>query len=341
MIKLAIVILNWNGKAFIDRFLPSVISYCPDFAQIYIADNGSTDGSSELMADKFPDIPFLQLGANYGYAGGYNRALKQIESKYYVLLNSDIEVSRGWIEPIIEIMDNDDSIAACQPKILAFNNRKEFEYAGAAGGFLDHYGYPFCRGRIFNHLELDDGQYNDQREIFWASGACMFLRADSFLKAGLFDEDFFAHMEEIDLCWRLKRLNQKVIYCPNSRIYHIGGGTLPKNNPRKTFLNFRNSNWLLAKNLPNTIFFRVYLARIILDFLAAIKFLAEGNFRDSLAVFRAHWAVIKKLQEKRQEGKSIPYMQVNNSYNRSLVIDYFLMRKKTFDSLALSAFKKM
>lgn len=341
MIKLAIVILNWNGKKFIDRFLPSVLLHCPEYAQVYIADNGSTDGSSEFMAQKFPDIPLLQLGKNYGYAGGYNQALKQIEAKYFVLLNSDIEVSQNWIEPVIELMETDDRIAACQPKIMSFENRNQFEYAGAAGGFIDHYGYPFCRGRLFDYLEMDNGQYNDVKDIFWASGACLFVRASAFFEAGLLDEDFFAHMEEIDLCWRMKRLNYRIVYCPDSHIFHVGGGTLPKNNPNKTFLNFRNSHWLLAKNLPASLFYKIFLSRIILDLVAAVKFLSDGNFRDSLAVLKAHIAVFGKLKNKRQEGKLLPYIEVNDIYKKSVVLDYYLRGKRTFTSLRSSSFGKL
>lgn len=341
MIKLAIVILNWNGKKFIDRFLPSVLLHCPEYAQVYIADNGSTDGSSEFMAQKFPDIPLLQLGKNYGYAGGYNQALKQIEAKYFVLLNSDIEVSQNWIEPVIELMETDDRIAACQPKIMSFENRNQFEYAGAAGGFIDHYGYPFCRGRLFDYLEMDNGQYNDVKDIFWASGACLFVRASAFFEAGLLDEDFFAHMEEIDLCWRMKRLNYRIVYCPDSHIFHVGGGTLPKNNPNKTFLNFRNSHWLLAKNLPASLFYKIFLSRIILDLVAAVKFLSDGNFRDSLAVLKAHIAVFGKLKNKRQEGKLLPYIEVNDIYKKSVVLDYYLRGKRTFTSLRSSSLGKL
>jgi len=340
MIKLAIVILNWNGKEFIDRFLPSVLLHCPEYAKVYIADNGSTDGSSEFMAQKFPDIPLLQLGKNYGYAGGYNQALKQIEAKYFVLLNSDIEVSQNWIEPVIELMETDDKIAACQPKIMSFENRNQFEYAGAAGGFIDHYGYPFCRGRLFDYLEMDNGQYNDVKDIFWASGACMFVRASAFFEAGLLDEDFFAHMEEIDLCWRIKRLNYRVVYSPDSQIFHIGGGTLPKNNPNKTFLNFRNSHWLLAKNLPANLFYKIFLSRIFLDLIAAVKFLSDGNFKDSLAVLKAHIAVFGKLKNKREEGKLLPYIKVNEIYKRSIVFDFYLRGKRIFSSLSSYYFGK-
>lgn len=334
MIKLAIVILNWNGKALLERFLPAVLANTPDYASVFIADNGSTDGSAELMADTFPDVPFLQLGTNYGYAGGYNRALQQIEAKYFVLLNSDIEVSHRWIEPIITLMEKDDQIGACQPKILSFEKRNRFEYAGAAGGYLDQYGYPFCRGRIFDHLEADDGQYNDQKDIFWATGACLFLRASAFFKAGLFDEDFFAHMEEIDFCWRLQSAGFAVAYTPDAEIFHVGGGTLSHSNPRKTFLNFRNNLAMLAKNLSGTSLLGVLLLRFGLDNLAAFKFLLEGKAQDARAVLRAQinfyanfflWRKKRRLKKKEKNEFLI--------WRRNLLFYYYIKKVNKFSQL--------
>jgi len=230
-VKTAVVILNWNGRRFLEQFLPLVISRSHDQAAIIVADNGSTDDSVEMLRNNFPEIEVIINPTNEGYAGGYNHALKQVDAEYYILLNSDIEVSENWIEPVIAMMDADKAIAACQPKIRSYFDPASFEYAGAAGGFLDRFGYPFCRGRLFQTLEKDLGQFDDACEIFWATGACMFVRAEVFHTAGGFDEDFFAHMEEIDLCWRIKNMKYKVMYCPDSIVYHIGGGTLPRTLP--------------------------------------------------------------------------------------------------------------
>ncbi len=338
MPKVAIVILNWNGKTYLEKFLPSVTQYCPDYAEVFIADNGSVDGSADFLASNYPNLHFIDLKCNYGYTGGYNRALAQIDAQYYVLLNSDIEVKSNWIEPVIGLMDSDSTIAACQPKIMAYHQQGDFEYAGAAGGFIDHYGYPFCRGRIFDHLEKDLGQYDDNQEIFWATGACLFVRAADFKQVGMLDESFFAHMEEIDLCWRLKRMGKKIICCTHSKVYHVGGGTLPKNNPRKTFLNFRNNQLLLAKNLPAGKFYRMFMKRIVLDQLAMTKFLFSGNYKDSLAVYKAFFSVLSLMRRKRQQGKSIPYRPVSQVYNRSIVAEYFLRGKKKFSELDEKSF---
>ncbi len=340
-LKLAVVILNWNGKKFLEKFLPTVIEHNPSYAKVFVADNGSTDQSLEFLSETFPEIDLIDLGENLGYTGGYNLALRQIKAEYYILLNSDIEVSKGWIEPVISAMDSNTEIAACQPRILSYNNPEYFEYAGAAGGFIDYLGYPFCRGRVFSHLEQDTGQYNDAVEIFWATGACMFVRARDFLKAGELDESFFAHMEEIDLCWRLKRIGKKIMYIPESRVYHVGGGTLPKNNPRKTYLNFRNNLLLLAKNLPASIFYPLLLKRIILDEIAAIQFLLKGHVRDSMAVYRAGFSVIRNLRKTRKQGKSLPYKKVSPVYKRSIVKRFFIGGVKRFSDLNPDHFSKL
>ena len=246
----AVVILNWNGKHMMEKFLPSVTAHTSGDAEVIIADNGSTDDSIEFLHTHYPDLRIIQLDQNYGFAEGYNRALAQIEADYYVLLNDDVEVTPHWVEPVIEQMQQNPLTAICQPKLLMYDQRDTFEYAGAAGGFIDRYGYPFCRGRLFDVVEKDHGQYDDPCEIFWASGAAMFVRADVWHQLGGLDGDFFAHMEEIDFCWRAKNKGYRVEYCPKSAIYHVGGGTLPKSNPRKTFLNFRNNLSMLYKNLP-------------------------------------------------------------------------------------------
>ena len=285
--KVAVVILNYNGKAFLEQFLPNVIASCdPNRTEIVVADNASTDDSVSFMKSRFPEIRLIENGSNGGFATGYNVALRQVEAQYYVLLNSDIEVAPNWIEPVIAMMDADQQIAACQPKILSYYHKEQFEYAGACGGFIDKYGYPFCRGRVFQNLENDDHQYDEPMEVFWATGACLIVRADLYHQIGGLDDSFFAHMEEIDLCWRLKNAGYKVCCCPQSHIYHIGGGTLPKNSPRKTYLNFRNNLSLLVKNLPENRIFATIAYRIVLDWVAAFKFLAEGCFKDFRMVFK-------------------------------------------------------
>ncbi|HHN47983.1 MAG TPA: glycosyltransferase family 2 protein, partial [Bacteroidales bacterium] len=257
---------------------------------------------------------------------------------YYVLLNSDIEVTANWIKPVIEMMDADRLIAACQPKLLAYHNRSHFEYAGAAGGFIDHYGYPFCRGRIFQELEEDRGQYDRETEIFWATGACMFVRAEMFHRFGGFDHDFFAHMEEIDLCWRLKNAGFRIMFCPASVVYHVGGGTLPKESSRKTYLNFRNNLTLNFKNIPSGEIVRVFMTRWALDWVAAIKFLAEGDVRDFWAVLKAHWYFIFHLRSQVKKRRRIFQFPVSGIYRRNMVLEHFLRKKKTFSELDPSAF---
>lgn len=335
--KVAVVILNWNGQSFLEQFLPSVIEYSMGDAEVIVADNGSTDASIQLLTDKFPQVRLIELPENKGFTGGYNAALKQVDADYYILLNSDIEVSPGWIKPIIQLMESDDSIAACQPKILAYNDKTRFEYAGAAGGYIDWLGYPFCRGRIFEVTEVDEGQYNDEREVFWATGACMFVRAKIFHAVGGFDEHFFAHMEEIDLCWRMKNNGHKVYYCPNSTVYHVGGGTLAKENPQKTFLNFRNSLYLLIKNLPIERMIFVLFLRLILDGVAMIRFLTQGNAKSSVAVLRAYLEVIINTLRLGRGNETKAY-KVSGVYQMSIVIEHFLNKKQKFSELRESSF---
>jgi len=338
MFRVAVVILNWNGKSLLKEFLPSVIRHTNlTDTKVFVADNGSTDDSIDYLKKDFPDTEIIALDKNYGFAEGYNRALAQIDAQYFVLLNSDIEVTEGWIEPIIELMDRDKSIAAFMPKIMSYNNRQEFEYAGAAGGFIDRFGFPFCRGRIFNVFEKDEGQYDTVSEIFWATGACMFIRADLFNCTGGLDKHFFAHMEEIDLCWRLKNMGYRIMYHPGVKVYHLGGGTLKKINPHKTYLNFRNNLFLLYKNLPPYYFYRTFIGRFILDWIAAVKFLAGLEFKNSLAVCRAHISFISMVHSFRPKRKThLPeYIKYDHPevYLKSIVVDFFLRGKKYFRDL--------
>ena len=337
--KVAVVILNYNGRKFLEEFLPNVIANCdPALAEIVVADNASTDDSIALMKEKFPDIRLIENGCNGGFATGYNMALRQVEARYYVLLNSDIEVTPHWIEPIIEMMDADSQIAACQPKILSYFHKEQFEYAGASGGYIDKYGYPFCRGRIFQELENDNHQYDNPKEVFWATGACMFIRADLFHQIGGLDDSFFAHMEEIDLCWRLKNAGYKVYCCPQSWVYHIGGGTLPKNSPRKTYLNFRNNLSLLVKNLPEHQVGHTILYRIILDWAAAFKFLFDGCPKDFKMVYKAHWDFYKRLKDLRQKRSCGEHKTVSCIYQKNIVFESIFRGKKKFSELKQSEF---
>lgn len=334
MKRVAVVILNYNGRKFLEEFLPNVMANTnADLADIVVADNASTDGSVELMHERFPGIRLIDNGFNGGFATGYNMALRQIEADYYVLLNSDIEVTPHWIEPVIELMDANPQIAACQPKILSYHEKEKFEYAGASGGFIDKYGYPFCRGRVFQRLEEDRGQYDDICEVFWATGACMFVRADLYLKYGGLDDAFFAHMEEIDFCWRMKNLGYKIFCCPQSKVYHIGGGTLPKSSARKTYLNFRNNLSLLYKNLPSNRLFWVIAYRILLDWVAAFKFLFGGGLADFWAVIRAHFAFYRRIPAIRKVRKTLTNRPVGQMYQRNIVFENFLRGKKKFSDL--------
>ena len=340
--KVAVVILNYNGRKFLEQFLPNVIANCdPSLVEIVVADNASTDDSVAFMREHFPEIRLIENGSNGGFATGYNLALRQVEAQYYVLLNSDIEVSSRWIEPVIELMDADPQIAACQPKILSYYNKEQFEYAGASGGFIDKYGYPFCRGRVFQNLEKDEHQYDDPKEVFWATGACMFVRADLYRQVGGLDDSFFAHMEEIDLCWRLKNAGYKVYCCPQSRVYHIGGGTLPKNSPRKTYLNFRNNLSLLVKNLPHHRVRRTIFYRIFLDWVAALKFLFEGCPKDFLMVYKAHRDFYRRLKTLKAQRKGNTHQLVSCIYKRNIVFDSILGGKKKFSELRESDFTSL
>ena len=333
MPSVAIVILNWNGKKYLEQFLPSLIEHTGSDAVIIVADNASTDDSLSFLKTNLPSIRVIQNETNGGFARGYNLALKQVEADYYVLLNSDIEVTENWLKPVISMMEEDEKIGACQPKIRSFHHRNSFEYAGAAGGYIDEYGYPFCRGRLFLTIEEDNGQYDDTVEISWASGACMFVRSKLFHQLGGLDEDFFAHMEEIDFCWRLHNYGYRVMYCPGSTVYHIGGGTLPKASWRKTYFNFRNNFMLLYKNLPSNYLFKVFALRLILDTVAAMKFLFQAGFKNFWAVARAHMSFYKALPSLRKKRKKLKHGSMKMMYKRNIVFEYYLRGKKHFSQL--------
>lgn len=341
-VKVAVVILNYNGKSFLETYLPSVIAHSHN-CEIYVADNGSNDDSLSFLKQYFPTVHLIDNKDNFGYAKGYNLALKEVNAEYYILLNSDVEVTFNWTDSIIKLMDSNKKVAACQPKILDLKNKHLFEYAGASGGFIDKYGYPFCRGRIFNALETDEGQFNSCREVFWATGACLFVRAEAFWKVNGFDDDYFAHMEEIDLCWRLKNLGYLVYVEPASKVYHLGGGTLHKISARKTFLNFRNNLSTLAKNhSPQFLFFKI-IFRMILDGAAAFKFLFDGQAKHFFAVIKAHinfYYWLPSILSKRSKQKKIEGFHYckTHIYQKNIVFEYFLKGKSKFETLKGSFF---
>lgn len=320
----AIVILNWNGLEMLKRYFPSLVANTPDKeAFIVVADNGSADGSPEWLEENYPDIRTIELDRNYGFTGGYNRALQEIDADYYVLLNSDIEVPQGWLTPLVNFMEENPDAGICQPKILSDIKRGSFEYAGAAGGFIDRYGYPFCRGRILSNIETDHGQYDEPEECFWASGACLVVRSSLFHHLGGLDESFFAHMEEIDFCWRAKLLGYQVWCVPSSKVYHLGGGTLPNNSPRKLYLNYRNNLLMLHKNLPDSIRRRRIFARMCLDGLSAMVYLVTCRWSFFKSVVTAH----HDFHKMKAGLDSSPFDEERNNtgyYNRSIVLRFFL-----------------
>lgn len=341
--KVAIVLLNWNGKGLLEKFLPSVIKHSHDTdVKIIVADNGSTDDSIGFLKTNFPEITVLDLKENYGFAKGYNIALEHVEADYFILLNSDVEVTRNWIAPCISRMEEDGNIVAVQPKILSFEKKDYFEYAGAAGGFIDKYGYPFCRGRFLNVVEKDEGQYNEATPIFWASGACLFIRAGLFNLVGGFDENFWAHMEEIDLCWRLKNRGYSVWYEPKSVVYHLGGGTLSYDSPKKIYLNFRNNLWMLYKNLPKGKAFVRFIKRMILDGVAAAKFLVDLNFTGFNAVSHAHLSFYKNIRRLRRQRNLLHSVATKTDHNeilkRSIMWRFFIQKKRKFSQLKTKRF---
>ena len=337
--KTAVVILNWNGADFLKQFLPTLIKFTQNAdTEIIVADNGSTDNSLSVLADDFSEVKTIVLDKNYGYAGGYNLALQQIDAEYFVLLNSDIEVTENWLNPLIDYLDSNPDTAACQPKIRSFVNRDKFEHAGAAGGFIDNFGYPFCRGRVFGFTETDNGQYDDVCEVFWATGACLVIRSEIFRKMGGFDADFFAHMEEIDLCWRLKCRGYKIVCIPESVIFHVGGGTLKMDSPYKTYLNFRNNNLMLYKNLSQKDFKKVISIRRLLDYLAAVQFFISGQMKNARSVVKARKDFKKMLPqftEKRNENLLYATTVPADStvLNKSMIWNYYFRKKKTYSEL--------
>lgn len=336
MKKTAVVILNYNGRAYLEKFLPSVIKYSKD-CEVVVADNCSTDDSVHFMKTTFPEIRLILLTENLGFSQGYNESLKQVEAEYYVLLNSDVEVTEDWVTPVIQMMEEDTSIAAAQPKILDYNNPEYFEYAGAGGGYIDVLGYPFCRGRLFLTLEKDQGQYDDVRKIFWATGACLFIKSKVYHDLGGLDPDFFAHMEEIDLCWRIHNAGYNVGYNGHSRVYHVGGGTLHKSNPRKTYLNFRNGLSLLYKNYSAKALWFKFPFRVLLDIIAAIKFMLFDSFADGVAVLKAHLHFMLSLQhnykKRRVVRRAAKRKRIDTIYKVSIVYEYFIRDTKKFDEL--------
>jgi GT2 family glycosyltransferase len=327
---IAVVILNYNGKAHLEKFLSGVVQYSPE-AKVIIADNGSTDDSLAFISRNFPVVGIIDIGQNLGFCGGYNYALKKVTADYFVLLNNDVEVTEGWLKPLFEILERDRSIAAVQPKILSWHQKSKFEYAGAGGGLIDTLGYPFCRGRIFDTVEEDRGQYDDTVPVFWATGACLMVRGPLFNDLGGFDEDFFAHMEEIDLCWRLKRGGHKIYYCGFSRVYHVGGGTLAVGNPTKTYFNFRNGLAMLIKHQSGGQLLWKFPLRLLLDWIAALKFLL-GAPAHAWAVLRAHFYVathLERILAKRKKLKETRYA-VSGVYSGLILWRYFVLGRKTY-----------
>ena len=333
--KIAIVILNWNGRKFLQQFLPSVVATQYANLELVVADNGSSDDSLEFLAANYPNIRIIQLNKNYGFAKGYNEALKMVTAPYYLLLNSDVEVQPGWIQPMIKLLESDNTIAACQPKILSYHHRHYFEYAGAAGGWLDKYGYPFAKGRVFDICEEDKGQYDQSEPVFWASGAALFIRSNVFHEMKGFDEYFFAHQEEIDLCWRIQLAGYRIYSCPASVVYHVGGGTLPRGNSMKTYLNFRNNLIMLSKNLPVRKKLWVMPVRNLLDAVSAWKGLLSGDGGYFIAILRAHAAFVKwwffykkrSVFPARREGNLAGYLQKN------MVWQHFVKQRKFFSEI--------
>lgn len=333
--SVAVVILNWNGKALLEQFLPSVVRSVYPNLQLIVGDNASTDDSVAFLKASYPEVKLIVNDHNYGFAEGYGKLLDQIDADYYVLLNSDVEVPPDWIQPVIDAMEKDDKIAAAQPKIKWQKNKAQFEYAGAAGGYLDLHGFPFCRGRLFDTVEMDTQQYEDQQEIFWASGAALFIKSTYWKEAGGLDPDFFAHMEEIDLCWRLKNLGYKVIYCPAAEVYHVGGGTLNSNNPYKTYLNFKNNLVIMQKNLPlNDAYSRIFI-RMCIDFVAWGHFLLQGKAAFAWAINRAHYDFLTNLSKNgaKRTGRQTGFLKHTGLYPYSIVWAYFIKKIRFFTQL--------
>ncbi len=333
MKKLAIVILNYNGEEMLKRFIPTLLN-CSGDAEIVVADNASDDNSVATMQRCHPEVRIIKLQKNWGFAEGYNRALKHVDAKYYLLLNSDVEVTEGWLDPLLSIMEADPSIAACQPKLLDYKRKTHFEYAGASGGFMDCYGYPYCRGRIFDTVEEDKGQYDTPCEIFWATGAALLVRSNCYWEVGGLDGRFFAHMEEIDFCWRLRARGHRIVCIPQSAVFHVGGATLSRSNPRKTFLNFRNNLLMLYKNLPAQRLRRVMMMRAFLDYVAAVKFLLSGDIKDFKAVVKARREYRKMrhdfLPDRIENIRCSVCENIPQMSNRSILWEYYVKGNRLF-----------
>ena len=345
MIKTSVVILNWNGAELLRKFLPVVLKHTLSAnCEVVVADNHSSDNSVEVLKNEFPSVKLILLDKNYGFAEGYNRALKQIVAEYVVLLNSDVETTDNWRKPIIVHLENNPHTAAVQPKILSYTDKSKFEYAGAAGGFIDRYGYPFCRGRILNVLEEDRGQYDSTEQIFWATGACLCIRQADYIEAGGLDDDFFAHMEEIDLCWRLQSRGKNIICVPQSKVYHVGGASLNSESPRKTYLNFRNNLLMIYKNASRNRLIKIFIMRIFLDAAALFHFGIFGKFRHAQSIIEAYSDFIKmrpSFKIKRRENiEKTTHYSVKQQYNGSILFDFYLLRKKTFSSIISKNFDK-
>lgn len=340
-VSIAVVILNWNGQALLEKFLPSVINYSqfPN-TTIYVADNASSDESIKWLEENYPNqVEIIRNDGNYGFAKGYNVALQKLKEKYFILLNSDVEVTENWLQPMVDLMERNSDTAACQPKILSYEQKDHFEYAGACGGFIDKYGYPFCRGRIFDSYEKDEAQYNEPIDIFWASGACLMVRSNLFFESEGFEEDFFAHMEEIDLCWRLQRMGHKIKVCPSATVYHLGGGTLQKVNPKKTYLNFRNNRLMLTKNIEQKHFISNLLIRDILDIVAFTQALITGKFKEAGAIARAlfhfHSMLPKWIKKRKQLQSKIGNNATKSTiYQGSILHQFFIKKHTKFNELS-------
>ena len=338
--KVAVVILNWNGKFFLEKFLPAVYNSTYPNIEFVVGDNGSTDDSVAFVKATYPSIRIIQNTENFGFAGGYNEVLKQVEADYYILLNSDVEVTSSWIEPVINYLETEPNMVAAQPKIIAYHQKGTFEHAGAAGGYIDRLGYPFCRGRILHEVEQDQGQYQDNREVFWATGAALFIRADAWREADGFDADFFAHMEEIDLCWRLKRMGYRIGYVAESTVYHVGGGTLNTSNPKKTYLNFRNNLLMIQKNSGSFACWWIIFIRLWLDLLALLVFLFDRKPKDAWAVSRAHQYFFLHLFQTAKKRKRYPTKENKTGrYKRSIIWAFYVKKARIFSQLKAKHFQ--
>jgi GT2 family glycosyltransferase len=330
-------VLSYNGKGLLEKFLPPILNNQTDYTKVYVVDNASTDGTYEFVQQTSPDATLLRLEVNKGFTNGYVQSLPQIEAEYYALVSSDVEVSPGWIDPVIRLMDSDPTIGLVQPKIKSYNEKDKFEYSGSAGAYIDKYGYPFCRGRMFFTIEEDTGQYDDIREVFWCSGACMFIRADVYHKLGGFDNDYYAHMEDIDLSWRAKNAGYKVMVCPQSTVYHVGGHIISYGSPPKIFRNYKNGLIMLLKNLPQNEYWWKIPFRILLDMVAGFRALIKGNTKEMSAIFRAHMEFLKGLphwmKKRKLAKKDLNNPNRNGVYPHSVVVAYFLRAKRKFSDL--------